>query len=123
MELRDLLSITKALADENRLRMLLALGKGELCVCQIAELFDLAVSTTSKHLAILYQARLVQARKHGRWMYYSLPDKQAPAAASKVIDWAVSNLDGDDQIDQDAARLKKVLATDIAELCERKCRS
>jgi DNA-binding transcriptional ArsR family regulator len=47
-------------------RILLALRGGEMCVCQITELFGLAVSTTSKHLSILYQARLVDSRKDGR---------------------------------------------------------
>ena len=48
--MREFMNITKALADENRVRALLALRKGELCVCQITELFGLAASTVSKHL-------------------------------------------------------------------------
>jgi DNA-binding transcriptional ArsR family regulator len=60
---------TKALADETRVRTLLSLRQGELCVCQITELFGLAPSTVSKHLSILFQAGLVDSRKDGRWMY------------------------------------------------------
>jgi DNA-binding transcriptional ArsR family regulator len=84
---KDFLNITKALADENRLRMLLALQNGELCVCQITELMGLAMSTVSKHLSLLYQAGLVNARKEGRWMYYSLPGKGAPTAAREAVGW------------------------------------
>lgn len=65
MAMRDLMSVTKALADQTRVRMLLALRQGELCVCQITELFGLAPSTISKHLSLLYQAgfgRLAQRR-------------------------------------------------------------
>jgi DNA-binding transcriptional ArsR family regulator len=43
--MKSFLNITKALADENRLRMLLALQPGELCVCQITKLMGLAMST------------------------------------------------------------------------------
>ena len=43
---------------------------GELCACQITELFGLAPSTMSKHLSILYQAGLVDSRKEGRWIYF-----------------------------------------------------
>ena len=68
--MRDLMAVIKALADENRVRVLLALGAGELCVCQIVELLGLAPSTVSKHLSILKQARLVESRKEGRWMFY-----------------------------------------------------
>ena len=68
----DFMAVTKALADENRVRMLLALQKQELCLCQLIELVKLAPSTVSKHMSILRSARLVDARKDGRWMYYRL---------------------------------------------------
>jgi DNA-binding transcriptional ArsR family regulator len=123
MKLREFMALAKALGDENRIRMLLALQDGELCVCQITELFGLAASTTSKHLSILYQAGLLDSRKHGRWMYYSLPGKTAPAAAREAIRWAVKALAEDPKIAEDAARLKKVLAMDPIELCKRQCRS
>src|ERR1035437_4814751 len=83
--MRDCLNITKALSDENRLRMLMALRDGELCVCQLTELMGLAMSTVSKHLSILYQAGLVAARKDARWMYYSLPRKGASAVAGEAV--------------------------------------
>ena len=63
--MREFMSITKALADPNRVRILLALRRGELCVCQITELFGLAPSTVSKHLSILHHAGLIQSRKIG----------------------------------------------------------
>jgi DNA-binding transcriptional ArsR family regulator len=42
MKMREFMAVAKALADENRVRMLLALRGGELCVCQITELLGLA---------------------------------------------------------------------------------
>ena len=79
--MREFMRITKALADENRVRMLLMLKGGELCVCQITELFGLAPSTISKHLSILYQAGLAESRKDGRWIYFRLPDRRGSPAA------------------------------------------
>ncbi|MBI3460389.1 winged helix-turn-helix transcriptional regulator [Candidatus Acetothermia bacterium] len=61
--MREIVTITKALANEVRLRILMLLSEGELCACQIIEVLDLAPSTVSKHLSILHQARLVDARK------------------------------------------------------------
>ena len=58
--MRDLMAVTKALADESRVRILLALKPGKLCVCQIVELLQLAPSTVSKHMSILKHARLVE---------------------------------------------------------------
>jgi len=119
--MKSFLNLTKALGDENRLRMLMALRHGEVCVCQIAEWTDLALSTVSKHLSILYQAGLVHARKDGRWMYYSLPDKTAPAAVQEAVAWVTRSLEREARILEDTARLKKVLAMDITELCKRQC--
>ena len=119
--MKDFLNITKALADESRLRMLMALQEGELCVCQITELMGLAMSPVSKHLSILYQAGLVNARKEGRWMYYSLPGKGTPTAAREAVAWVRRSLAGKERMAEDARRLKKVLAMDVSELCKRQC--
>src|SRR5215831_6140427 len=119
--MKEFLNITKALADENRVRMLVALQGGEICVCQITELMGLAMSTVSKHLSILYQAGLVNARKEGRWMYYSLPKNGAPAAAREAVGWVRRSLGGSERIAEDAKRLKKVMAMDVSELCKRRC--
>ena len=119
--MREFMRITKALADENRVRMLLALSQGELCVCQIVELFGLAPSTISKHLSVLYQAGLAESRKEGRWIYYRLPGKEAPPAVRRAIGWVAQSINGDERVAQDAARLKQILQLDPVELCKRQC--
>jgi DNA-binding transcriptional ArsR family regulator len=119
--MKDFLNITKALADENRLRMVMALQGGELCVCQLTELVGLAMSTVSKHLSILYQAGLVNARKEGRWMYYSLPGKGAPTAAREGVAWVRRSLAAKERVAEDAKRLNGVLAMDLSKLCKRQC--
>ncbi len=119
--MREFMNITKALADENRVRTLLALGKGELCVCQITELFGLAPSTISKHLSILFQAGLVESRKDGRWIYYKLPGRDAPVAVREAIDWVEKALEGHPRAAEDKQILKRILKQDPAELCKRQC--
>ena len=79
--MRSFMDITRALSDKNRVRALMALRGRELCVCQIIELLSLAPSTVSKHMQVLRQARLVECRKDGRWIYYSLANHEAPTAA------------------------------------------
>jgi ArsR family transcriptional regulator, arsenate/arsenite/antimonite-responsive transcriptional repressor len=119
--MREFMNITKALADDNRVRALLALRQGELCVCQITELFGLAPSTISKHLSILSQARLVDSRKDGRWIYYKLPGKEAPRAVRAAIDWIEKSLIDDPRVARDNLALKKILKQDPAELCRKQC--
>lgn len=119
--MRELMNVTKALADENRVRTLLALRHGELCVCQITELFGLAPSTVSKHLSILAQAGLVESRKEGRWIYYKLPGKEAPVAVQGALEWIEKELNGDKRIAEDRANLKRIVKEDPTELCKRQC--
>ena len=119
--MREFMNITKALADENRIRALLALRKGELCVCQITELFGLAPSTVSKHLSILFQAGLVESRKDGRWIYYKLPGRNAPVVVREALDWIKKALADNAHVLEDNKQLKKILKQDPAELCKRQC--
>lgn len=113
--------ITKALADETRVRILMALKGRELCVCQITELFGMAPSTVSKHLSILYQAGLVESRKINRWVYYRLPDKQAPAGVRGALAWVNKAIEADPQILADTKQIKQILKTDLTEICKRQC--
>ena len=117
--LRDFMAITKALADENRVRMLLALRDRELCACQIVELAQLAPSTVSKHMSILKQARLVDSRKEGRWMYFRLANSTAPALVRQTLAWVEKSLAEDQHVEQDRQRLERILECDPSELCEK----
>ena len=116
--MRDFLNIAAALADENRIRALLALRHGELCVCQVVELLELAPSTVSKHLSILRQAGLVESRKQARWMYYALPQRPDPDVR-RAIDWAWQSLEKSPQAQKDNARLVKILKENPEDLCRR----
>ena len=64
--------IFKSFADETRLRILLLLGDGELCVCDLMAILSLPQSTISRHLAYLRHAGFVDDRRQGVWMYYRL---------------------------------------------------
>ena len=62
----------KALADETRLRILNLVARRELCVCRIVKALGLSQSKVSRHLAHLRNAGLVNDRREGPWVYYSL---------------------------------------------------
>jgi DNA-binding transcriptional ArsR family regulator len=121
--MHEFLNITKALAEENRVRILLALEVEELCVCQIIELLELAPSTVSKHMSVLRQARLVDSRKDGRWMYYRLADESAPTEVNEALAWVRKSLAPNECIREDERRLKEILKIDREVLCSRKSRS
>ena len=119
MRLKQYLSITKALSDPNRVQMLCALRGGELCVCQLIDLLQLAPSTVSKHLSILNQAELVESRKEGRWVYYRLPRKRVldvPARMTKETFRALADSAAITEADE---RLKAIREADLEEVCRR----
>ena len=115
--MHGLMAVTKALSDEQRVRIVGALQDGELCVCQIVELLALAPSTVSKHLGQLRQAGILEARKNGRWVYYRLADRTAPATVRDALRLVRAALEGDRTARQDAARLKQILSIDPEVLC------
>ena len=108
----EFMTLTKAMADENRVRILMALSSvDELCVCHINELLGLAPSTVSKHLFLLRNSRLLTARKDGRWMYYRLNrDGNAPAVVGEALDWIIKANSKDPLIKEDQQRLLEILS-------------
>lgn len=66
----------KALADANRLMIVDMLSCGELCACKILEKFNITQPTLSHHMKILCECGLVNGRREGKWMHYSLDKKR-----------------------------------------------
>ena len=71
----DLVMIFKALSDETRLRIIKLLEQGELCVCDITAALDMVQPKVSFHLSALKEAGLIKDRKQGKWIHYSLNEK------------------------------------------------
>lgn len=62
----------KALGDETRIKIFDMLSKGELCACNILEEFHITQPTLSYHMKILCESGLVDSRRDGIWMKYSI---------------------------------------------------
>lgn len=113
--MKHTLNVLRVLAEETRLRIFMALVNQELCVCQIVSMLGLAASTTSKHLALMYQAGIIDQRKDGRWAYYSIaPDW---IAKNKLHKWLLEELASSDKIKDDRLKLAKSLHQWAKEAC------
>jgi len=73
---RSLTKLFRALGDETRLRIVALLAHGELCVCHIEKALELSQPNVSRQLGILRAAGVVDARRDGSWMYYSLAPQE-----------------------------------------------
>ncbi len=71
----DLSDLFKIFGDSTRVKILYALFKSEMCVCDIAVLLGMTKSAISHQLRVLKQAKLVKYRKEGKIVYYSLSDE------------------------------------------------
>jgi len=113
-------ALAGALADPGRVRILCSLRPGERCVCQVVELLGLAPSTISRHLVVLREAGLILGRREGKWMHYRLPGDDAPAAVRRALEWLFSTVDRSPEARADAARMRRIVREDPAELCCRR---
>jgi ArsR family transcriptional regulator len=81
----DAYTLFSALANDIRLRCLMLMQlEGELCVCELTHALDMSQPMISRHLALLRDAGLVQARRDGQWMHYRI-HPQLEAWAKKVL--------------------------------------
>lgn len=106
----------KALSDPNRVKIIKLLDQKEMCVCELQGALGIAQSTVSKHLKILEEAGLVDYRKDGLWVNYSLTNgKNSPYAASLL-----GNLKHWLEDDSEVVKLiKKVPYLNREELCKK----
>ena len=113
-ELDAAVEISRALGHPARVRVLAMLRLGELCVCQITEVLELAQSTVSSHLRELRRAGLITERKEGRWVFFSI------SGAPEVRPWieaAVGMLTHDPQIEADGNLVDAIRQLPVEDLC------
>lgn len=96
--MRTLVRLMKALSDPNRIKIIKLLEQKELCVCEIQALLGLAQSTVSKHLKILEEADLVDFRKQGSWIHYSLGRKNGSPEAAAMLRQMQTWVNDDEEI-------------------------
>lgn len=77
--------VFKAFCDENRLMILELLRSGEKCACRLLEDLHIGQSTLSHHMRILCASGIVNARREGKWTYYSI-DAKGCAYAKELLD-------------------------------------
>ena len=72
--MEELAQLYKALSDETRIRIMLLLLRGELCVCDIQAVLDEPQSKISRHLAYLKHSGLLRSKRVGVWMHYLIKE-------------------------------------------------
>jgi ArsR family transcriptional regulator len=100
-----LATVFKALSDQARLRIInLLFYSGELCVCDIQAVMGFTQTKVSRHLAYLRRAGLVDDRRQGLWMLYSIA-RPRNQEQKQILEFLASLLKLNDVAQRDAKRL------------------
>ena len=86
MDERKTALIFKAFCDENRIRILKLLTSGEKCACKMLEELNVTQPTLSHHMKTLLDSGIVNGRKEGKWMHYSISE-EGLEKAQKYLDY------------------------------------
>ena len=105
MALVDYEKVLKAAADPARARMLKLLEGREVCVGDIMDVMSLGQSTISGHLSLLKQAGLVESRRDGRRVYYTLSGRKSNPYAQPMLALMLGWLEDDSLVRADRRRL------------------
>ncbi len=112
--MEDVAQIYKALSERMRLRMLLLLLHGELCVCDIMAVLEEPQSKVSRHLAYLKHSGFLESQRVGTWMHYSLRDGLGPLHSAH-IDFLKKDLSGLEWAKTDVEKLYEVQKKKLCE--------
>ncbi|MFT3700121.1 MAG: metalloregulator ArsR/SmtB family transcription factor [Kofleriaceae bacterium] len=103
---RSLTKLFRALGDETRLRIVALLSHGELCVCHIEKALELSQPNVSRQLGILRMSGIVDTRRDGSWMYYSIAPQEHESVKA-MLDQLTTLFGAERAIRADHAKLKK----------------
>lgn len=109
--MKSYLNIFKALGDENRVRIVLMLRMRPLCVCEITEVLNIALSTISAHLKLLKSAGVIEDEKDGRWVIYRLA--KGNAFLNDLLHLLEERLQNDEKVIRD----RKIISHITREIC------
>jgi len=103
----NLENLFSALADRTRLRLINLIGDSEVCVCFLVEILKTSQPKISRHLAYLRRARVVTARREGKWMHYRLTEPPDEHAA-RIFREVRTSLSEHPEFQRDREKLEKV---------------
>lgn len=102
----ELVQFFSALADPTRLRLLRLMKDGEICVCFLQDVLQANQPKISRHLAYLRRAGLVEFRREGKWIHYSLKKQQGEK--QQILTYVLAHIKKQPQIARDINRLQKI---------------
>ncbi len=111
--MKEIMRALKALSDPTRLRIFLLLIQRDLCVCELMYILDMSQSRISHQLRLLRDAELVEDKRDGRWIIYTIPHRVRDDIAPFLQKFAGRELAESESVIKDTARLDLCLRENV----------
>ena len=117
--MKEAARIFKALSDPTRLRAFLLLMERDLCVCELIFVLEMSQSRVSHQLKPLRDADLVETRREGRWIIYSIPGTVKKTLGPFLRHYSGKDMAESRAVVRDLERLTVCLRKNIRKTCEK----
>lgn len=115
--MKKIAKIFKALSDPTRLRAFFLLMERDLCVCELIFILEMSQSRISHQLKPLRDADLVETKREGRWIIYSIPPTVKKSFAPILRRYAGTDIAESRGVARDLARLELSLRKNVRKTC------
>lgn len=108
--MQKILEILKILSDETRLKIVSLLAENELCVCELMEALRMSQSRISNHLRILRNTRIIEAKREGKWIFYSLARDTMDKVLWEIVQVIVNRIDEEEYLTREKILIKRLIS-------------
>ena len=113
--MRELVRVSKALADETRIRMLKLLLEKDICVCEMHEIFPISHSQVSRNLKMLMDAGFLKRWREGKRVIYEADRDNSNRYCRALLDVLADSFNDSEAVSSDRERLRQVIAQQVRE--------
>ena len=113
--MRELVRVSKALADENRIRMLKLLLETDICVCEMQEIFPISHSQVSRNLKALFDAGFLKRWHEGKSVVYLANRTNSNRYCRALLDVLADSFNDNEVVSRDREKLQQVIADQVRE--------
>jgi len=108
--MQKILEILKILSDETRLKVVYLLKEDELCVCELMKVLRMSQSRISNHLRILRNTGIIEVKREGKWMFYSMAKNTLDKALLEIIQNIVDKIDEEKYLLREKTLINKLIS-------------
>jgi transcriptional regulator, ArsR family len=119
--MKKIANIFKALSDDTRLRVIKLLQERELCVCELMQVLNMSQPRISRHMSVLKNAGLVDDRREGKWVHYSLKKEKQDKKIKILLNTMVVMTNDDAVVKADQKKMKEAIRLGEITVCSNKC--